>query len=564
MNRRKCTIQIKAIFLTGIGISFFAFSFFQYTQACSTCSKPPSDLERYFSVMDKLLWVLDTPPYEQWTGNQFVEDGKKILFATKAGIQSAATTTMISFVLATHTAFLDIWAEVKTLAWTQARRRDRELLLSYDRKIMMKWLTMGQRAYMWRYISDAQLKKIDQILADLWYVELNKNWWSYVSLLKQAKYEDILTLYRNMNYLYKKLHQKKWFHSDLEKVWSEYDVADELRKADTVEKPEKEALKNYRNRLQIFVEAIFLEQQRENRWPTASLLNFKENYKFFGAYVRQIQQDYACAIWTKNECDSRWKTTVSDSRENTKWRTSDVQRSMKMFADARARLKWSLRSKDADAIKAGQQREEALMQSFYGGQISEKRKWRSVVNVQWQGNIEETSVDTQALVRRLQDSFRKKNDGTREKEESITHALSLSNVPQDDAQDNAKKYVSKSDKKAALDKYIEDTVNARWLDQEIALQGVYAWKKNELQAAMVKKTFSDIFILQQDREQEWVFSDVRSATTLFPVLSAAVRRNIEMRWDKNDSSDTTIYNSAWKVCELQCSNLQGKCWYYTK
>lgn len=517
--------------------------------------------------MDKLLWVLDTPPYEQGTWNQFVEDGKELLFTAKAGIQSAAMTTMLSFVLVTHTAFLDMGAEVKTLAGTQARRRDWEKFLSYDRKIMMKWLTIGQRSYMWRHISEAQLKEIDQILAPLEYVELNKNWWSYVSLLKQATYDDILALYRNINYLYKKLHQKKWFHNDLDKIWTEYDVVDELRKADTVEKPEKENLQNYRNRLQIFVEWVFSEQQQENRWPTASLLHFKEDYKLFAAYVWQIQEEYSCAIGTKNECDSTRTKTVSDSWENTKGRTADFQRSMKMFAEARARLKGALRSNDPDAVKAANQREEALLQSFYGGDAPEKRKWWSVVNVQWQGNIEETSSDTQAFVRRLQDRFKKKNDGTAEKEEPITHALSLSNLPQDASQEDAKKYVSKSDKKAALDKYIEETVASRWLDQEVSLQWVYAWKKNELQAAAVTKTFTDIFALQQDREQEWVFGDVRSATTLFPVLSASVWRNIEMRWDKNEPSDketATIYNSAGKVCELQCSNLQGKCWYYTK
>ncbi len=111
-------------------------------------------------------------------------------------------------------------------------------------------------------------------------------------------------------------------------------------------------------------------------------MHFKENYKLFAAYVWQIQEDYSCAIGTKNECDSTRTKTVSDSWENTKGRTADFQRSMKMFADARTRLKGALWSKDPDAVKAANQREEALMQSFYGGDAPEKRKWWSVVNVQ--------------------------------------------------------------------------------------------------------------------------------------------------------------------------------------
>ena len=44
----------------------------------------------------------------------------------------------MSFVLVTHTAFVDMWGEIKTLAAPQARRRDREQLTQIDRKIMMK------------------------------------------------------------------------------------------------------------------------------------------------------------------------------------------------------------------------------------------------------------------------------------------------------------------------------------------------------------------------------------------------------------------------------------------
>jgi hypothetical protein len=537
--------------------------------------------------MDKLLKVLDTPPYQQGTGNQFIEDGKEILFATKAAIQSAGSITMMNFVFFVHTSFLDMGAELKTLAWTQARRRDREHLLRYDYKIMMKWLDVAERAYVGRNISEAQLDEINEILGELGYLQLNKQAGSYVSLLKQATYEDILILYRNMNYLYKKLHQKKWFHADLDKLGSEYDVVDDLRDAEALEKPEREGLQNFRNEVQNIVEGILLEQQQENRWPTAELLTFKEDYALFAAYIWQIQQDYACAIGTKNQCDTSRKSTIADSRENTKWRTADVQRSMKMFSDAWARLKGSLRSKDKDAIKAGQQREEALMQSYYGGDVPPERKWfvskeaKSwlLADNPWldngenygvqgnaQGNIEETSSDTQAFIRRLQDSFKKKNDGSREQEDTIGGAVGLSNLPTDNAQDNPNNYATLADKQAALNKYIEETVATRRLDQEIELQWAFAGQKRELQAAVITKTFTDIFTLQQDREQENLFWDVRSATTLFPVLSAAVWRNIELRWDKNEPSSkewSSIYNSAGKICELQCSNLQGKCRYYT-
>lgn len=588
MNQFQMSCVKGILFLTVWSI-FLVSTFSQQTYACSTCDKAPWDLETYFTVMDKLLGVLDTPPYEQWTGNQFAEDGKEILFTAKTAIQSVATTTMMSFVLVVHTAFLDMWWELKTLASTQARRRDREMLQSYDRKIMMKWLTIGQRAYMGKDISEDQLKKIDQILSELKYVELNKIWWSYITPLKQATYDDILALYRNINYLYKKLHEKKWFHSFLEDVWSEYEVIDSLKKAETVESPEREILKNFRHQLQILVEWILREQQQENRGPTAQLLNFKEDYKLFAAYVWQIQQDYECAIWTKNQCDTTWKQTISESWENTKGRKSDFQKSKDMFSDARARLLGTFWWWWDDAQEAARQREEALLQSFYGGPVPEKRKWWSVVKVQGDvdsaaikdslADLEQTVVTTKWLAKRLKDNFKEitlKNSlstlvgstalVTNYLASPLGAFVDVSNLPQDASQADAWKYLSKSEKEEALNKYIEKTVATRWLDQEIQLQWVFAGQKTKVQAEAVTKTFSDIFALQQDRERETVYADVRSATVLFPVLSASVWRNIELRWDKNEPSgkeSSTIYNAAGKVCELQCSNLQWKCWYYT-
>jgi len=107
--------------------------------------------------------------------------------------------------------------------------------------------------------------------------------------------------------------------------------------------------------------------------------------------------------------------------------------------------------------------------------------------------------------------------------------VDISNLPQDISQADAGKYLSKSQKEEALNKYIEEATATRRLDQEIQLQGVFAGEKSAIQAAVVTKTFTDIFALQQDREKDSMFGDVRSATVLFPVLSASVWRNIELR-----------------------------------
>lgn len=73
--------------------------------------------------------------------------------------------------------------------------------------------------------------------------------------------------------------------------------------------------------------------------------------------------------------------------------------------------------------------------------------------------------------------------------------------------------------------------------------------------------FAQALNTQYALEQKSVFTDVHRVTMQFPGLSAAVYQNIAMLGKKNDEG--TLYNAMGKLCELQCTNIQGKCWYYT-
>lgn len=87
---------------------------------------------------------------------------------------------------------------------------------------------------------------------------------------------------------------------------------------------------------------------------------------------------------------------------------------------------------------------------------------------------------------------------------------------------------------------------------------------SEITARHIKEfqaVFAEALGVQYAMEQKSVFTDIRRVTMQFPALSASVYKNISMLGKKNDEG--TLYNAMGKLCELQCTNVQGKCWYYT-
>lgn len=533
--------------------------------SCPACSGAPTDVQTYFTVMDKLLAILDIPPASDNNSNQAEADLEKIKLWSKVALQSTFTVLAITAILPVET-FSDVWWDMILLLWSQARKRDWEKFTSYDDKMSMKALTLAQNGVIGKNIWKEKLDQIDAELKKLGFVELNKSWWSYIVPLMSANYEEILTMYWNINTMYKRIHRwKKWYKNDLEDVWSEFIVKDDLRKQETIAAPEREALQKVVTDLQWIAQSVFQGQKKELEGNAVDWLVFTNNYRDFAATVWQIQDEYACAVSIKNECDSARKNTVQESWDNTKWRTSDIQKSMKMFAEARARLQWTFGKWDQKARDAAKQREEALLKSIYGGDIPQKKAWWDVTDTSVNLDIENQSQDVKALWNWISKTYKSvfiKPDKTLN---APWVAQWTTNVPQEASQADPNKYATKDDKKAAMEQYKKEVVTTRWLDQEIELQWIQAWQKRATQETIVRNVFTDVFAMQENREQELVFQDVRSATTLFPKLSASVWKNKKLWWDKNepDDEDSTIYNSAGKICELQCSNIQWKCWYHT-
>lgn len=111
------------------------------------------------------------------------------------------------------------------------------------------------------------------------------------------------------------------------------------------------------------------------------------------------------------------------------------------------------------------------MNSIYGGDIPAKRKRRQVVNVEGDASVEEASVDTQALIRQIEDGRQRcSQDPSVDCPDDLYYGAPRSQVPQAGDQDNPNKYGDAGSKEAALQEYKPDLKQTRYQDQEIDMR----------------------------------------------------------------------------------------------
>lgn len=546
--------------------------------ACTACDMTPDELSNYFRVMEKILTIVDEAPMKTMADGteSALEEWAWVSFAMEAWLESMGTTVVLATVLPFQIT-TDLYGEFQTLAGTEARKRDRERFKQLDTKIMQKAIAVSSKARLGRPLVTSQFKKLDTYLKELKYVQLNSasNW--YIMQIQNWSYQDILTLVRNMNTMYKYLHQKKWYKDTLEFVGSEYYLIDSLSGNDSIEKIEKENLLRFVWALQRLTKQQFRKSQQELQWSTAQWLLFTDRYTKFATHIWKIQHDYQCAVGVKNQCDKAWKAVVKESRENTKGRFSDGAARMNTFSLALHRLRGALRSKDPDEQRLANQREEALLQSIYGWDIPPERKWFNdnplltngsnpgvwVVADDGRDQIEESLTDSKAVIQWIERRWTKRSAEASAPWDGINTASQPSNVAQDDVQNDANKYPDEATMQAILDETIPESKPVK--QDGLLYNGSLLTKKEDLMRASLYEEYEILTAMQKEYTITLPFTDAKPATKQFPILSAAVYRNTELRWKKNEPSDKengSIYNSMGKVCELQCANLQGKCWYY--
>ncbi len=103
---------------------------------------------------------------------------------------------------------------------------------------------------------------------------------------------------------------------------------------------ERESLKIFMRQIEELVDTVFFEQQQELRGDKTTYFTFLDNYTLFGIYIWKIQQDYACGVGVKDQCNTKRKQIIQESWERTRENTVQGQLSAnKTFLDALARLR---------------------------------------------------------------------------------------------------------------------------------------------------------------------------------------------------------------------------------
>jgi flagellar hook-basal body complex protein FliE len=75
----------------------------------------------------------------------------------------------------------------------------------------------------------------------------------------------------------------------------------------------------------------------------------------------------------------------------------------------------------------------------------------------------------------------------------------------------------------------------------------------------LKKSITSIVMLQDKISQSTELTDTRATTLMITALTSRVQKAKEIIGDKD--ADQDLISSLGRACELQCSNLGGKCWY---
>jgi hypothetical protein len=134
-------------------------------------------------------------------------------------------------------------------------------------------------------------------------------------------------------------------------------------------------------------------------------------------------------------------------------------------------------------------------------------------------------------------------------------------TPKDDQQNNANRYPNKEAKLAVIkEQQIGKTVQEYQREVQRYFWSYQDTSVVDQKVASMQNVFYSVLDAQKNMQLEWVYNDVKRTTQRFPLLSSAVYNNMELLWKKNpvNESEGGWYHAMSTVCELQCSNLNGK------
>ncbi len=551
-------------------------------EECHSCNTMPSQLEDYIEVMKELVQILDQTPDVALPGIRvpsFTENYlKKVLQQT---VLSQGISPMITVLESTAVAYSDIHLNTAMLFGSKSIKRDRDRLEDLDVLLMQKAMAMWTAGSYYKPVPKDKLDKFDAKLKKLKYISLAKTWWSYNF---KKTYGALLKTLWNLQNFYKDLHLRRWYTEQFrdlgDNFYKSYVDAND-QKSDMIQ---NELAKQLVARVDVLVKA-YLKEWIDNgeNWKQVSTLDI--NVPRLLAHIRSIEHDYRCSIGAKNQCEGLAKIH-KDSWNLMKNRVqNDTSTAMNTFKAAISRLKGEFRSEATDEDKlAAEQRKQSLLHSqwWYNGG---RQKWFDFVDDHISvDDAASTKAAAKDISQRWKTNFKNDQRATRlgatapsvDRHRNTWGFGKVSTTP-----DMNEKWWSRTDRKypwmfatdeAKVDFFTTIVDEYEWQLQTSNLDAISAntqWNQQKyLVAQMVgsmQSSFDQILWVQDSRRTQAIYTDPSQVTYIFPHLSQAVYKSIEMIGEKNKETPEWPSLVKWfgEMCELQCPGLWWKrCAYY--
>ncbi len=531
-----------------------------FAEDCPACDMSPPHIQTYEAVMEELIWYIATAPKESsWQWN--------ISLAVTSALDAALTSVAIARILPVHT-LGDIFWGVQMLAWSKSIVRDRQIFIRLDQHIWLQTLAMIQWSRNSDIIPKEVLDKVDASLKRLGYVKLRKTEGGKYTIQgkegKWATYWDLATLLRQLNYFYKQIHLAKRYNPLLKGIGAGYWKTDSEFDDGWARSFANENLQTFIVTINGIVAQTFSPLYGFFTWPAHERLDFNDkndNWRYVDLYdkIREVQKQYDCSIGLKSECSERKAIRKESFKLAKDSIINDGNKAINTFKNARGRLKDALGQGSSANKKAAQQRDTALKYSQRWPIAGEEK--RKLIDVDT--HIEPAPQTVSSLRKTITRVRKKKSDRLGEDEQLFPNSSDPSNHPIADSQKDAQQF--DKDPIAKLQEQV-DALSSRPKDK---FDQQWIWLTNtkwqivlEQETQRLQQSFASVLSLQAEVQEEDIFIDVKRTTHRFPLLSAAIYKNIDIIGAENDNGK--LYNAMWSVCDQQCTNLGPTCRYPTQ
>lgn len=545
----------------------------------------PSQLEDYIEAMKHLIQVLDQTEDVALPGIKvpsFTENYlKKVLNQT---ILSQGISPMITVLQATAVSYGDIYLNTAMLFGSESRKRDRDRLQDLDVLLMQKALAMGVAGTYYKAVPKDKLDQFDTQLKKLKYISLAKTGESYNF---KRTYGALLGILRHLQNFYKDLHMRKRYTEEFRDIGDKYYVsyvnADD-KKNDAIQ---TELAKNLTKRIEVLVKE-YLKVSVDNGQEGKQISSLVIDMPRLMEHIRTIEHDYRCSVWAKNQCGALGKIH-KDSRNLVKDRfMKDGGSALNTIKAAVSRLKGEFWSEATDEDKlAWEQRKEALLHSqrwYNGGRAKSFDFVDEHISVDGAPSTKSAAKDiTQWRKANVKNEQRATRLGaTMWAPERAEGKWSLQTYGKTaTTPDMNQKWWARTDRvypwrystEEERYSYFVNIVDSYEAEKQTSnLDAVSANTQGSQQKYFVAQmvgsmqvSFDQILGLQDNRRMQGLYTDPSQVTYLFPQLSQAVYKSIEMIGEKNKETPEGPSLVKWfgEMCELQCPGLWGKrCAYY--